>query len=75
MIGAIGWGSVAQALSVCGIIHPERLHARRLQTSEERRNEPLHHFIADARIGLALVAQALAVERNGASQFDRARVE
>ena len=75
--GTIGLAGAAihPAASRSVAVDVEELEPRRLQALLHDVREALQELVAEVVVGLALAAQALAVERDGARRLDRARVE
>src|SRR5208283_257842 len=76
MRGTIGSVMLAAAFATLGMntIDIENLHSRCLQALDEYRHEPFHHLITEIVVGLALLAQAGGVHRDGAGRLKRLRV-
>src|SRR5450759_1524954 len=80
-VTANGWGTIgpgsADGASACWsmAVDVEELKARRLQALGHRRGEAPHQLVAELVIGLALAAQANAVERHDGRRLGRPAIE
>src|ERR1700739_2251474 len=74
MRGTIGSGAGTARVSATASIDVEPLQAHRLEALHQHRQETLEQGIAEAIVGLAFVAQAPRIQRDGTGQVQCARV-